>query len=73
MDLYVETGKSEEEEEEEGPHHPALIRVGRNVPLLQWLGGGKVVLVDGIVRVSVLLRGKAEAWIAETKKRRGGA
>ena len=59
--LYAETGK-------EGG---GLIKVGRNVSLLAWVGGGKVVLVDGVVKVKVLLKGKAAGWIEEVKARAG--
>lgn len=61
VELYAETGK-------EGG---GLVKVGRNVQLLAWVGGGKVVLVDGVVRVNVLLKGKAAGWIEEVKARAG--
>lgn len=49
----------------------ALIKVGRKMTLLEVLGGGKVVVWDGLVRVNVLLKGKAAGWIEEVKKRKG--
>lgn len=61
VELYAETGK-------EGG---GLVKVGRNVPLLAWLGDGKVVVVDGVVKVNVLVKGRAGAWIEEVKARRG--
>lgn len=61
VELYAETGK-------EGG---GLVKVGRKVPLLAWLGDGKVVVVDGVVKVNVLLKGRAGAWIEEVKARRG--
>lgn len=61
VELYAETGK-------EGG---GLVKVGRKVPLLAWLGGGKVAVVDGVVKVNVLLKGRANAWIEEVKARRG--
>lgn len=61
VELYAETGK-------EGG---GLVKVGRKVPLLAWLGGGKVVVVDGVVKVNILLKEKAGTWIEEVKARRG--
>lgn len=54
---------------EKGTEKDGLMKVGRNVPLLEILGGGKVVVVDGVVRVNVLLRGQAGGWIEEVKAR----
>jgi len=48
-----------------------LIKVGRNMSLLGILGGGKVEIVDGVVRANVLLKGKAGKWIEEVKARKG--
>ncbi len=48
-----------------------LIKVGRNMSLLGILGGRKVEVVDGVVRVNVLLKGKAGKWIEEVKARKG--
>jgi hypothetical protein len=50
-----------------------LIKAGRNMSLLGILGAGKVEVevVDGVVRVNVLLKGKAGKWIEEVKARKG--
>lgn len=61
VELYAETGK-------EGG---GLVKVGRKMPLLAWLSDGKVAVVDGVVKVNVLLKGRAGAWIEEVKARRG--
>lgn len=61
VEFYMETGK-------EGG---GLVKVGPRVSLLEVLGGGKVVVVDGVVRVNVLVKGKAGPWIEEVKARRG--
>lgn len=61
VELYAETGKQ----------GGGLVKVGRKVPLLAWLGDGKVVVMDGVVKVNVLLKGRAGAWIEEVKARRG--
>lgn len=61
VELYAETGKD----------GGGLIKVGRKVPLLDWLGGGKVVVIDGVVKVNVLVKGRADGWIEEVKARRG--
>lgn len=58
-------------EVETGKEKAALIKVGRKMPLLEILGGGRVVVWDGVVRVNVLLKGKAAGWIEEVKKRKG--
>lgn len=47
-----------------------LVKVGRNVSLLKILGGGKVEVVDGIVRISVIPKARAAEWIEEVKKRK---
>ncbi|MCJ1463049.1 hypothetical protein MMC07_001653 [Pseudocyphellaria aurata] len=61
VELYAETGKA----------GGGLIKVGRKVPLLAWLGDGKVVVMDGVVKVNVLVKGRAGGWIEEVKARRG--
>ncbi|KAF3010664.1 hypothetical protein E8E13_005207 [Curvularia kusanoi] len=50
-----------------------LIKVGKKMPLHKVLGSGKVVVSDGLVRISVLPKDKSAAWIEEFKKRRGTA
>ena len=47
-----------------------LVKWGKRVPLLKVLSGGKVEVVDGIVRANVLPKARAEEWIREMKKRR---
>ncbi|KAI0117276.1 TPR-like protein [Daldinia grandis] len=47
-----------------------LVRVGKKVPLLKMLMGGKVEVVDEVVRVFVLPRGRAEGWVREFKEKR---
>ncbi len=61
VELYAETGKGA----------GGLIKVGRNVPLLEWVGCGKVVVVDGVVKVNVLIKGRANGWIQELKRKMG--
>jgi hypothetical protein len=48
-----------------------LVKVGKKVPLLKVLSGGKVEVVDELVRVYVVPKGKAEAWIREFKEKKG--
>lgn len=54
-----------------GKGKAALIKVGRKMPLLEIVGQGRVVVWDGVVKVNVLLKGKAKDWIEEVKKRKG--
>ena len=48
-----------------------LIKVGKKMKLHKVLGSGKTEVVDGLVRISVVPRDKAAAWIDEFKKRQG--
>jgi hypothetical protein len=48
-----------------------LLKWGKKVPLLQVLSGGKVEVVDGMVRVNVLPRGRAGEWVEGVRRRRG--
>lgn len=50
-----------------------LIKVGKKMALHKVLGSGKVVVSDGLVRMSVVPKGKSAKWIEEFKKRRGTA
>ncbi|KZM18399.1 HSP70/90 co-chaperone [Ascochyta rabiei] len=50
-----------------------LIKVGKKMALHKVLGSGKVVISDGLVRISLVPKGKSAAWIEEFKKRRGTA
>ena len=48
-----------------------LIKAGKKLPLLKILGGGKVEIVDGLVRVYVVPKAKSSRWIEDFKTRRG--
>jgi tetratricopeptide (TPR) repeat protein len=48
-----------------------LIKVGKKVPLSQVLGGDKVELVDGIVRIMVVPSKEVGPWIEEMKQKKG--
>lgn len=48
-----------------------LVKWGKKVPLLKVLSGGKVEVVDGIVRVNVLPVKRAGEWIEQVRARRG--
>jgi len=47
-----------------------LIKAGKKLPLLKFLEGGKVEVVDGLVRVNVVPKAHTASWIEEFKKRR---
>ena len=47
-----------------------LIKVGKNMSLLRVLSGGKVEVVDGLVKINILLKDKASKWIEEIKARK---
>ncbi|MCJ1380917.1 hypothetical protein MMC17_004026 [Xylographa soralifera] len=47
-----------------------LLKWGKKVPLLKVLSGGKVEVVDGIVRANLLPKARAEEWIQAMKKRK---
>lgn len=49
-----------------------LIKAGKKLPLLQILSGGKVEVVDELVRVFVVPNSKTGAFIAEMKARKEG-
>ena len=57
VDFYMETGSG------------GLVKVGRNVTLGKVLGNDGVIIVDGIVRINVLIKGRTSAWIEEMKAR----
>lgn len=44
-----------------------LVKVGKKVPLLKVLSGGKVEVVDEVVRISILPKAQAAGWIQEFK------
>ncbi|KAF2724277.1 TPR-like protein [Polychaeton citri CBS 116435] len=48
-----------------------LIKAGMKMSLLRLLGSGKVELVDGLVRISVVPKTRTAAFIEEFKKRKG--
>ncbi|PSN64600.1 TPR repeat protein-like protein [Corynespora cassiicola Philippines] len=48
-----------------------LIKVGKKMSLGKVLGSGKCEIVDGLVRMSIVPKSRAAAWIEEFKKRRG--
>jgi tetratricopeptide (TPR) repeat protein len=52
----------------EGAKEGALVKVGKKVPLLKVLGGGNVPVVDGLLKVFVVPRARAEAWVREWKE-----
>lgn len=47
-----------------------LIKVGRKVPLLKVLSGGKVEVVDEVVKIFVVPKAKAEKWVEEFKRKK---
>ncbi|KAM5439925.1 HSP70/90 co-chaperone [Microsporum canis] len=50
-----------------------MIKPGKKVSLLEVLGGGKVEVVDGLVRVNVVPTKMAGKWIAEMKARKNAS
>ena len=59
VELYMETGSG------------GLIKVGKKVSLGKVLGSPGMEIVDGIVRINVLLKARAAGWIEEMKLRKG--
>jgi tetratricopeptide repeat protein 4 len=47
-----------------------LVKVGRNVPLLKILTTANVEVVDEVVKIFVLPKSKAEAWVLEFKRKK---
>ncbi|KAI0147597.1 TPR-like protein [Xylariaceae sp. FL1272] len=47
-----------------------LIKVGKKVPLLKMLAGGKVEVVDEVVRIFVVPKDKATGWVEDFKMKR---
>jgi tetratricopeptide (TPR) repeat protein len=47
-----------------------LMKVGKKVPLLKVLAGGNVEVVDEVVKVFVVPKARAEAWVKEFKEKR---
>ena len=48
-----------------------LIKVGKNMSLLKVLSGGDIEIVDELVKINVLPKQNARAWIEEMKARKG--
>lgn len=59
VDIYMETVKG------------GLIKIGKNMSLLKALSSGEMEVVDGVVRINIVPREKAQMWIAEMKARQG--
>lgn len=59
VDCYIETKQG------------GLIKAGKNLTLLKILGSGKVEVMDGLVRVFVVPKSRANEWIEQFKLRRG--
>lgn len=57
LDCYIETIAG------------GLIKAGKKIPLVKILSSGKVEITDGLLRVHIIPKDKAEGWIAEFKKR----
>ncbi|RFU27032.1 hypothetical protein B7463_g9297, partial [Scytalidium lignicola] len=47
-----------------------LVKVGKKVPLLKVLGQGNVEIVDEVVRIFVVPKGRSEEWVAEFKRKK---
>ncbi|PGG99836.1 hypothetical protein GX51_06128 [Blastomyces parvus] len=48
-----------------------LIKVGKKMPLLKILAGGKVEVVDSLVNINIVPTSKSKQWIEEMKARKG--
>lgn len=48
-----------------------LIKAGKKLKLLKLLEGGKVAVIDGLVKVNIVLKDEATKWIEVFKDRRG--
>ncbi|KAI9710879.1 MAG: hypothetical protein M1812_007331 [Candelaria pacifica] len=49
-----------------------LVKVGKKMALAKILGSGKVEIVDGVVRLFVVPKTRAEGWIEVFKQKKGG-
>lgn len=58
VDAYMETVDS------------GLVKLGKKVPLLKVLSGGKIEVVDQIVKMNVVPKARATEWIETVRKRR---
>lgn len=61
VECYVETATG------------GLVKWGKKVPLLKVLGTGKVEVVDDVLKVFVLPRDQAAAWVADFKEKKAAA
>ena len=59
VDFFMETAKG------------GLIKVGKNMSLLKALSSGDVEVVDGLVKINVVPKSRASAWIEEMKAGKG--
>ncbi|OJD15724.1 hypothetical protein AJ78_04059 [Emergomyces pasteurianus Ep9510] len=59
VDCYMETAAG------------GLIKVGKKMPLLKILAGGKVEVVDALVKINIVPTSKSKQWIEEMKARKG--
>ncbi|KAK5660491.1 hypothetical protein OQA88_13039 [Cercophora sp. LCS_1] len=50
-----------------------LVKVGKKVPLLKVLGSGSVEVVDDLVKIFVVPRTKAEAWVKDFKEKKAAS
>ncbi|KAL8987712.1 MAG: hypothetical protein Q9169_008666, partial [Polycauliona sp. 2 TL-2023] len=48
-----------------------MVKVGRKMSLLDVLAGGKVEVVDGVVRVFVVPKARVEGWVEGMKRMKG--
>ncbi|KAK0645657.1 hypothetical protein B0T16DRAFT_351540, partial [Cercophora newfieldiana] len=48
-----------------------LVKVGKKVPLLKVLSSSAVEVVDDLVKIFVVPKGKVEAWVREFKEKKG--
>ena len=60
VDAYMETAEG------------GMIKWGKKVELLKVLSGGKIEVVDGILRVHLVPKARAPEWIETVKKRKAG-
>lgn len=50
-----------------------LVKVGKKVPLLKILSSGNVEVVDEVIKIFVVPKAKADAWVAEFKMKKAAA
>ena len=61
VDCYMETASG------------GLIKVGKKLPMTKSLTTGKVEIVDGMLKIYIIPRVRAQNWIDEFKRKRGSA